>query len=198
MHGAYTSLSVCLSVTRPKFRLDNMSLDWISDWTISHNMVMKMPKKNEIASCNSGVKSISCVTGRCAFFNVKLHFSQFLLPPLPYPKIKDKQMGAVEIEQKINNWLSSEGKKKLTKHNFFRWIWQSIPNRSSECRVFWSWNTRVEFCIRDGNSSIRTRPSNCWSFHLRNRREIQVSYVLWHGRKVSLKSIYFFHEKGFQ
>ena len=31
--------------------------------------------------------------------------------PLPYSKIKHKQMGAVEIEQEINNWLSSEGKK---------------------------------------------------------------------------------------
>ena len=27
-----------------------------------------------IANCNSWVKSISCVTGRCALFNVKLHF----------------------------------------------------------------------------------------------------------------------------
>ena len=30
-----------------------------------------------ITNCNSGVKSISNITGRCALFNVKLHFSAY-------------------------------------------------------------------------------------------------------------------------
>ena len=34
-----------------------------------------------ILNCNSGVKSISHVTGRCALSNVKLHFYFFIRPP---------------------------------------------------------------------------------------------------------------------
>ncbi len=47
-------LSVCLSVTRPKVRLDNMSLDRISDWTFN---LLASNSMMAIANCNSGVKS---------------------------------------------------------------------------------------------------------------------------------------------
>ncbi len=65
--------SVCHStkITGPKLSdlrlsLHPNSLDQNS--RVASNSIMA------IANCNSGVKSTSHVTGRCAFFNIKLHF----------------------------------------------------------------------------------------------------------------------------
>ncbi len=67
MHGGLICtafcLSVCPSVTLPKFNGTK------SHWTKIHTGP-KLP----VAILESGVKSISRVTGRCALFNVKLHF----------------------------------------------------------------------------------------------------------------------------
>ncbi len=43
------------------------------------------------SNCNSGVKSVNHVTGRCALFNVKLHFCNLCGESLlPGPKFKKK------------------------------------------------------------------------------------------------------------
>ena len=64
----------CPSVTGPKFWLDKKSLDQNSEKSLDQNSDSMMITAN----CYSGVKSISHVTGRCALFNVKLHFLQDL------------------------------------------------------------------------------------------------------------------------
>ena len=64
--GSYVSLSVCPSVcpsvTRPKFRLDNMSLDWISDWTICHQ-----------------TRYVWCTTGRHAIWHDITKFTHYMM-----------------------------------------------------------------------------------------------------------------------
>ncbi len=52
-------------VTWPKLKLGKLAF---------HHQKPKVHSMIEIANCNSVVKSISHVTGRCALFNVKLHF----------------------------------------------------------------------------------------------------------------------------
>ncbi len=55
-----------------------------------------------IANCNSGQKSISHVTGRCALFNVKLHF----LNPytaLVHLTLKLKIWGQFDPESLVNS-----------------------------------------------------------------------------------------------
>ena len=90
MHGGLLCIAFCLSVclcgvTWPKIchltktytttvclvSLDQNFVTWpkpILIWQFYHHSMMTL------ANCNSWVKSISFVTGRCALFNVKLHF----------------------------------------------------------------------------------------------------------------------------
>ncbi len=59
MHGGLLCITFCLSVW----------CHWTKKLLVANNSRILA-----IANCNSRVKSISHVTGRCALFNVKLHF----------------------------------------------------------------------------------------------------------------------------
>ncbi len=83
-----------LSVTGPKFWLDKKSIDQNSEKSQLAELHIASNSMMAITNSNTGMKSISHVTGRCALFNVKLHFF-----PLSKEKMKKK---------KTTRWLSSE------------------------------------------------------------------------------------------
>ncbi len=75
MHGGLLCTAFCLSMTGPKFKLDRKSLDQNSEKSFNF---LAGNSTRTIANCNYGVNP---VTGRCALFNVKLHF-YFVHPKL--------------------------------------------------------------------------------------------------------------------
>ncbi len=74
MHDGLLCIALRLSVTLPKITGPKLSDLRLSLHQNSLDQNSRVASNSIMAIANSGVKSTSHVTGRCALFNIKLHF----------------------------------------------------------------------------------------------------------------------------